>query len=257
MDGRVTWRALPPNKRFEQGEILGWFTSSELLSLTRQLTKTSLESEAGSLLAQRLQNLGFSQTAIRAIAKGQSPATDKLTLHMPQTGRLNEWLVASDEVLRQNQPLLAWEKDAGVHLNVSVPVNAAMALQLGQRVQVEGVDAPLAIDFMGEEVSPYSQSLEMGVLLPNEVETLRIGQLVAVDVLKEQPAYRIAQTAVVEVEGKAQVYAINGSQVEPVVVELLARDGESAWVTPMQAGVGLKQLVTRGTALLKAYQMGE
>lgn len=190
-------------------------------------------------------------------ARAEAPAgTDPgvYELRAPIDGRVLERAVQLGEPVAMFAKAYVLARGDRVMLELRVPAREAATLRLGLPVLVEGAGEG-RVSEIGGAVDPASQSVRVRAEVV--AGALLIGQQTRATLMLPAPtgAWQVPSSAVVERDGVARVYVVQGKGFAAVTVERLSHtaEGESVVRGPIAAGA---ELVVRGAGALDAVAAG-
>ncbi len=177
---------------------------------------------------QLLQISGMSNDAIKQLYTGNR-LSSQINIRSPVTGRVIERMAVTGSHVDNLSPLYRIANLDELWLEINIPQEHIADLKVGDAVKVENGLASAVIQVIGQSVNPENQTVLARALIKDNLNTVRAGQKVTIQVVQEsgQITYKLPDSAIVSNEGKSYVFVKTaaGFKVTPVTVMGKQNDG--------------------------------
>jgi len=249
----LTGRALAADAQSRDRKLL----DEGIIAERRFLESRAAYQQQAAMVAQRRQALalaGMDEAGLKLLEKDRR-MSGSLLVRAPLDGVVLEQLATAGQRVDSAAPLYQVGRLSPLWVEVHVPLEAAQRVNPGDPVQLvrEGLSGKVIT------VGRMVHSADQGVLVRAELVDgntgLRPGQFVEVRLAGgSDGALRVPAAALLRNAGKAYVFVKMADGFEPVEVEVLATEGDSALLrAELPAGA---EVVVNGTAALKAAWLG-
>lgn len=230
-----------------------------IIAESRQQASRSNYRQAAVALAARREELrlaGVSAAGLAALRKNRSLPSE-LTIVAPIDGIVLEQSAQPGQRVEAAAPLFKIGKLSPLWLEIQTPAALAAHLREGLPVRVASVGAGGRIINVGRQVGAGNQTVSVRARLDSGIATLSPGQMVeaSIDIPADDKGFRVAQSAIVRVDGKAFVFVAQGDGFQPLPVTVGGQAGEQV----LLQSPALKpdtRIAVKGLAALKGAWLG-
>lgn len=237
--------------------------SEGIIAESRQQASRSNHQQAAVALAARREELrlaGVSDAGFLALQKNRGLPSE-LSISAPIDGVVLEQSAQAGQRVEAAAPLFKIGKLSPLWIEIQTPAALAAQLREGLTVRVASVGAAGKIINIGRQISAGNQTVSVRARLDSGIDKLSPGQMVeaAIDVVAAPAAaangFRVAQSAVIRVEGKAFVFVAEADGFRPQPVTINGQAGEQV----LLQSPALKpdtRIAIKGLASLKGAWLG-
>lgn len=199
---------------------------------------------------------GMSSEALSTLEKTRK-LSSVLTITAPFDGVLLEQMAIPGQKLGAADPLFKIGKLAPLWLEIHVPVAVVSEMKLGDKVAIANLNVQGEIITIGRMVHAADQGTLVRALVENNVEQLRLGQIVQARVEIQtgaQQHYWVPRKSIVRLDNQTMIFIEHEQGYEAIKVEVLGAR-ESGQIIASQKSI-LAPVVTSGAVSLKAILIG-
>jgi RND family efflux transporter MFP subunit len=238
------------------------FSEGIIAEARHQATRSNYQQAAVALAARReeLRLAGVSEAALSALQKNRGLPSE-LLISAPIDGIVLEQSAQAGQRVEAAAPLFRIGKLAPLWVEIQTPAALAAQLREGLPVRIAAVGASGTIINVGRQISAGNQTVSVRARLDTGIDKLSPGQMVeaSIDVVANTAAdsngFRIAQSAVIRIEGKAFVFVAEAEGFRPQPITVTGQAGEQV----LLQSPALKpetRIAVKGLAALKGAWLG-
>lgn len=233
--------------------------SEGIIAESRQQASRSNHQQAAVALAARREELrlaGVSAAGFAALQKNRGLPSE-LIITAPIDGIVLEQSAQAGQRVDAAAPLFKIGKLAPLWLEIQTPAALAAQLREGLPVHVASVGASGRIINVGRQIGAGNQTVTIRARLDSGIDKLSPGQMVeaAIDVPTDSNGFRVAQTAVIRVDGKPFVFVAETGGFRPLPVTISGQAGEQALLQSPVLRPDTR-IAVKGLAALKGAWLG-
>ena len=274
----------------QQGQILAYIKSPELLALQRQFLKANSDrrlAKAGferdkKLLAegvisdrrwqetraryfgyvsevnearQLLEIAGMAKSDINILANTHK-LSSQLNVRAPISGVVLDRLVVAGERIDMLAPLYRIANLETLWLEIHVPQEQVGNLKIGDKVQINNSSVTGQISLLGQSVNPDNQTILARAVIDGEKPNVRVGQTVTTQIVQtsESSGFKIPNAGIAQIEGKYHIFIRNAEGFLVKDITILGK--ESTYSIISGDLTGQEEIAIRGGVALKANWLG-
>lgn len=238
------------------------FSEGIIAEARHQATRSNYQQAAVALAARReeLRLAGVSEAALSSLQKNRGLPSE-LLISAPIDGIVLEQSAQPGQRVEAATPLFRIGKLAPLWVEIQTPAALAAQLREGLTVRIASVGASGRIINVGRQISAGNQTVSVRARLDTGIDKLSPGQMVeaSIDVVASTAAdskdFRVAQSAVIRLDGKAFVFVAEADGFRPLPITVTGQAGEQI----LLQSPALKpetRIAVKGLAALKGAWLG-
>lgn len=233
------------------------FSEGIIAESRHQTTRSNYQQAAVALAARREVLLaGVSGAGLSALQKNRGLPSE-LLINAPIDGIILEQSAQPGQRVEAAAPLFKIGKLSPLWIEIQTPAALAAQLRTGLPVRIASAGASGKIISIGRQISAGNQTVIVRARLDSDIDKLSPGQMVeaAIDVPADDKTFRVAQSAVIRVDGKSFVFVAETDGFRPLPVTVSGHAGEQVLLQSPELKPDTL-IAVRGLASLKSAWLG-
>ncbi len=173
-----------------------------------------------------LQEWGLSKEQVESIKKSKKPIPE-INVYAPIGGVINDLTIFPKMYVQRGEHMMTILNDSHAHLVVSLPLNIAKKLQLGQKLFIS--NKSVTVKSIAAEIDAKTQTVSVH-LLPEKSMKVMLNEKKNIKLYWSKEAYKLPSSAIIDIDDNDAIFVKVSNGYKLVTVSILGRNNDSVYV---------------------------